>query len=438
MSEHAPPSTPNPPPPGEDLGPLETPKRGGATSLVVAGLVLLVLVGGLFYLDRKSSSGRMVEQGKEEFGFRAARLPEPPRQRVTAQALEPDPDRTILKATPQGVENQEAARVAQALAYAQQVQGQADLQANRERDANAQREAEARKKKEADRLRSPILVSSGDSNAGDDSASAGVATGDDYAASRVGDLFAAQSAANANGTPNSKQDERAYGFLPEGTSSAPMSIAGPTVDMSLRIRQGKIIPGVLKTAISSDHPGLVTAIVQEDVYSDDATQVLIPRGSDVIGEYRSGVQRGQSRVFVIWRRVIRPDGVDVGVESGGTDSLGVAGLTGDVDSHFFQRFGAAIILSFIEAQTQGQSEGTQVYGGDLQRTSEIALRDSVNIPSTINVDQGARINVLVARDLLFGGPAIVPVGLPLASAPVAYGQTPTRVAPTRFKNPYAD
>lgn len=98
---------------------------------------------------------------------------------------------------------------------------------------------------------------------------------------------------------------RVSGSLPEPAVATQLTSLGTT------ITQGATIPGVLETALSSDLPGYTRAVVSRDVRSFDGKAVLIPRGSRLIGQYRSALSLGQSRVFVIWTRVIRPDGVSI-------------------------------------------------------------------------------------------------------------------------------
>lgn len=176
-------------------------------------------------------------------------------------------------------------------------------------------------------------------------------------------------------------------------------------DLSYRINQGKLLRGVLETAIQSDLPGLLRAVVAEDVYSANGNKLLIPRGSRLIGEYRSGLVRGQTRVFVVWTRLIEPNGIDVALGSRGTDNLGRAGLTGVIDTHFFKRFGGALLLSLIGSSVQAaQGDNTVVLNTSqsFSDAAEVALENSINIPPTIHVDQGVPIQVFVARDLDFG------------------------------------
>lgn len=177
------------------------------------------------------------------------------------------------------------------------------------------------------------------------------------------------------------------------------------------ITQGTFISGILETAINSDLPGLTRALVDKAVYSRTGKYVVIPKGSRLIGRYQSGIETGQSRIFVVWTRLERPDGVVVDLGSTGTDPLGNAGLTGDVDTHFFQRFGASVLFTTIspaialltdEENQTGQrqeiiSEGRQGFN----RAAEIALENSINIPPTIRIPQGTEITIFVNRDLSF-------------------------------------
>jgi type IV secretion system protein VirB10 len=178
------------------------------------------------------------------------------------------------------------------------------------------------------------------------------------------------------------------------------------------VLQGAVIPAVLETAINSDLPGFTRAIVSRDVRSFDGKNVLAPRGSRLIGQYRSGVALGQRRAFVIWTRLIRPDGVYIDLDSPASDALGRGGLEGDVDSHFLQRFGGAILLSLISAGTQlAQNDSdTQVIINSSRAGTDaaaVALNKNLDIAPTIKVAQGATIRIFVARDLDFGG-AITP------------------------------
>ncbi|MBC7768929.1 MAG: type IV secretion system protein VirB10 [Phycisphaerales bacterium] len=171
------------------------------------------------------------------------------------------------------------------------------------------------------------------------------------------------------------------------------------------VPQGAMIPGVLETALNSDLPGFARAVVSRDVRSFDGSRVLIPRGSRVIGQYSSGVSLGQSRAFVIWTRVITPDGVSIQIASPGADALGRGGMEGEVDRHFFQRFGGALLLSVVNAATAGLSDqpNTQIVIGSSQDAARLgsSVLSPTDIAPTIEVPQGTPIRIFVVRDLDF-------------------------------------
>lgn len=207
-------------------------------------------------------------------------------------------------------------------------------------------------------------------------------------------------------------------FAQENTNSNVQTTKATQLqNLDTLIAQGKMISGILETAIQSDLPGMVRAISSENVYSFNGSTLLIPKGSRLVGQYRSGVRQGQSRVFVIWNRMIRPDGASIDLGSIGTDDLGRSGLEGDVDSHFMERFGASVLLSIIDGALSAavdsidDDDGSTVSvsgSNDFSRSAEIALENSINIKPTIHIDQGSRIKIFVGKDLDFSAVGGVP------------------------------
>jgi type IV secretion system protein VirB10 len=175
-------------------------------------------------------------------------------------------------------------------------------------------------------------------------------------------------------------------------------------DPAHTIPQGAVIPAVLETALNSDLPGYARAIVSRDVKGFDGAVVLVPRGSRLIGQYKSGLSSGVTRAFIIWERLIRPDGMSVQLGSPATDEIGQAGISGDVDTHFLKRFGAAMLLSVVTGLSSSNSGAAIVIGtsGGTQSAAADALGVDAKIPPTIKVMQGTVIQVFVARDLHFG------------------------------------
>jgi type IV secretion system protein VirB10 len=221
--------------------------------------------------------------------------------------------------------------------------------------------------------------------------------------------------------PSVAGEDRASKFLAAAASLGDRSAKARKIDRTdALVPEGTLIPGILETAIVSDLPGQIRAIVSDDVYSFDGRRVLIPTGTRLIGEYQSDVVRGQKRIFVVWTRMLRDDGVSVRLDSIGADSLGRSGLTGQVDNKFRERFGAAILLSIVGGGasylTGYGSQAARGNSDDAENAEEIArntiaqtfsdmanqaLGDSLQIPPTISVSQGERIFVFVRQDLDF-------------------------------------
>jgi type IV secretion system protein VirB10 len=174
----------------------------------------------------------------------------------------------------------------------------------------------------------------------------------------------------------------------------------------LMLPKGAFIDCTLETAIDSTLPGMTTCIMATDTFSADGSVVLMERGTKLVGETRGQVQQGSTRVFVLWTEARTPTGVIVPLASPGTDELGRSGLPGEVNRHFLERFGAAILISVIDgavqAKVQSSGNGTVIYNPSTSTdvVNEV-LKSTVNIPPTVVKPQGDRIQVFVARDLDF-------------------------------------
>ncbi|MBT7443397.1 MAG: hypothetical protein HN790_05460 [Methylococcales bacterium] len=181
--------------------------------------------------------------------------------------------------------------------------------------------------------------------------------------------------------------------------------AGYIEDQDWKVLQGSIITAVLETAIQSDQPSFIKAHVDADVYSSDGKNLLVRRGSKLIGETGGVIQQGQVRIFTIWNRLITPEGVDVALGSPGVGPLGRGGFGGWVDNHFVERFGGAVLLSVIGAITTSESDDAfaESTADNLNEQSTSALDSTVNIAPTFHKNQGDRVNVFVAKDLNFKG-----------------------------------
>ncbi|OYR17676.1 type IV secretion system protein VirB10 [Brucella grignonensis] len=186
------------------------------------------------------------------------------------------------------------------------------------------------------------------------------------------------------------------------------SKAGHLGNRNFIVAMGTSIPCALETALSSDQPGFTSCVITRDVLSDNGRVVLMEKGTQVVGEYRGGLRRGQSRLFVLWNRAKTPTGVIITLASPATDAIGRAGFDGYVDTHWWERFGSALLLSVVgdvatyagqELQRSDvQAQGTTSAGKD---AAAIAVEQSINIPPTLTKHQGSLVSIFVARDLDF-------------------------------------
>ena len=192
------------------------------------------------------------------------------------------------------------------------------------------------------------------------------------------------------------------------TSATPAAPAGLLPTQRFLLPRGAFIDCTLETAIDSTLPGMTTCITAADTFGADGKVVLLERGSKLVGETRGQVQQGQARVFVLWTEARTPSGVIVPLDSPGTDELGRSGLPGEVQRHFFERFGAAMMVSLIDGAVQAGVQASAHSGGPViyaptgsQEVLTEALKDTLRIPPTVVKRNGERIEVLVARDIDF-------------------------------------
>ena len=194
------------------------------------------------------------------------------------------------------------------------------------------------------------------------------------------------------------------------------------------IAQGKLLSAVLETAINTEIPGFVRAIISRDVYGEAGNNVLIPRGSRLFGSYSSEVKRGQGRVDISWTRLIRPDGVDLAIDFNASDQFGRAGIDGNVDNKYQSVITNSILTSILTvggvalaeelintstattttvdpttgtSTTTGSASDQAVY--DVSKTIidtvGTILKNQVNTDPLITVPQGSKIIVIVNSDI---------------------------------------
>jgi type IV secretion system protein VirB10 len=176
----------------------------------------------------------------------------------------------------------------------------------------------------------------------------------------------------------------------------------------LLLPKGAFLDCTLETAVESTLPGMTTCVMATDTFGVDGQVVLLERGTKLVGETRGQAQQGSARVFVLWNEARTPTGVIVPLASPGADELGRSGLPGTVDRHFWERFGAAMLVSVIDGGIQAAVQSSRGNSGTVivnpsgtQDVMTEVLKGTINIPPTVVKHQGDRIQVLVARDLDF-------------------------------------
>jgi type IV secretion system protein VirB10 len=177
----------------------------------------------------------------------------------------------------------------------------------------------------------------------------------------------------------------------------------------LTIPAGAVIPCTLQTAINSQLMGFVDCVLPSEVRGATGTVTLLDRGTQIFGEIRSGLRQGQDRLFILLVRARTPENVVVSLASPAADELGRAGVPGAVDNHFWQRFGAAILFSVIGYGPQIAANAVQHGNGNnyiqfltpQQELANTVLEAQINIPPTLEKNQGETVSIFVARDLDF-------------------------------------
>ncbi|MER9255916.1 conjugal transfer protein [Mesorhizobium sp. M0598] len=216
----------------------------------------------------------------------------------------------------------------------------------------------------------------------------------------------------------------------EAGSETKTSVSRALPNPSLTVVQGTIISAVLETAIDTEMPGNIRALIIEPVFSFDGSRILLPPGTNLIGAFNNETDIEQKRVLIAWNRAITPEGKSIALGSTGTDLLGRAGTAGNVDNRYAKKVGAAVLISAITALPSaipaptGSSRssreggatvnlggaGTRNNNADGQAASDItgALSDQgkgildkyLSLPPVLRVPQGEEIRVFVNQDLV--------------------------------------
>ncbi len=174
---------------------------------------------------------------------------------------------------------------------------------------------------------------------------------------------------------------------------------------------GSVVPAALITGVRSDIPGQVLAQVTQDVRDTlRGRYILIPKGSRLIGQYDNSISFGQSRILLVWSRLILPNGKSLVLDkASAADARGYAGLTDTVDNHWAAVVNAAALSTLLGIGTQS---GDTQSDSDLVRALRDGAADSINragqriverqldVQPTITIRAGMPVRVILSRDLV--------------------------------------
>ena len=251
-------------------------------------------------------------------------------------------------------------------------------------------------------------------------------------AARVSRLFASTNIRQAlaselgptGGAERGTSDQRADDYATQNGQERKLAFVNASVDRRTTspdrvqkpasrnvVQAGSVIPAALITGIHSDLPGQITAQVTENVYdSPTGLLLLIPQGARLVGAYDSQVAFGQSRVLLVWTRLIMPNGRSIVLErQQGADASGYSGLEDEVDHHWGALFKAALLSTLLSVGSEagvGSNENSLIQairrGGSqsFNQTGQQLVGRNLNVQPTLTIRPGFPVRVIVNRDLV--------------------------------------
>ena len=219
---------------------------------------------------------------------------------------------------------------------------------------------------------------------------------------------------------NDQEQKTAFGLQHSKQQTEYLNATRKPAEGQYEVKAGWLIPAILEQQLNSDLPGMIRALVRENVF-DSATgrYILIPSGSTLIGVYNSHVGYGQSALQAVWQRIIFPDGSSLALGGfEGDDNAGAAGFRDQVNNHWGRILSGALLTSVfaagievsqgtnssvLQSQSVGQTVG-QAVGQQVGQLGTEVTRRNLNIQPTVVVRPGYRFFVRVEKDILFSGP----------------------------------
>ena len=125
--------------------------------------------------------------------------------------------------------------------------------------------------------------------------------------------------------------------------------------------------------------------------------------------YSGSVKNGNTRLQIIWDRIITPYDLAIDLNSPSTDRLGASGVTGKVDNRWGLRIGSALLVSLItdtmEVIADRNKKSTVFVDSETADTTqdiaEKVLDQYINLPPIIYIEEGKTIQIYAQQDIDF-------------------------------------
>ena len=208
-------------------------------------------------------------------------------------------------------------------------------------------------------------------------------------------------------SPESTHDRKEEGRNPAAASA---TSANAAAGKTYVLFEGTILETVLINRLDGGFAGPVECLLSTDVYSNDRQHLLIPAGSKLLGETKKVDALGQTRLAVVFHRVLMPDGYSVSLDQfKGLNQIGDTGLRDQVNNHYLRIFGVSLAVGALGALAEGGTAGSlNASSSDLMRqgfaqstaqSSAQILDKFLNIMPTVTIREGHRVKVYLSGDL---------------------------------------
>jgi type IV secretion system protein VirB10 len=215
--------------------------------------------------------------------------------------------------------------------------------------------------------------------------------------------FAPTQTDSAEATKNRKEEAKNPAAVSAGAANA---AAGKTYVLF----EGTILETVLINRLDGGFAGPVECLLSTDVYSNDRQHLLIPAGAKLLGETKKVDTFGQTRLAVVFHRMLMPDGYSVSLDQfKGLNQIGDTGLRDQVNNHYVRIFGVSLAVGALGAIAETGTAGSltasstdlmrQGFAQSTAQSSAQILERFLNIMPTVTIREGHRVKVYLAGDL---------------------------------------